>query len=211
MNLLLEHKILIRSPFKNPSPALFLDRDGVLIEDNHYVCRPENVSLCPGVGHFLSRAALSELPVVIVTNQSGISRGLFDWNAYVSVTKRMLELLGPAAPISAIYASGHGPEAASLSWRKPGPLMLLEASKDLNIDLGRSLIIGDRLTDLKAGAAAGLKFLAHVLTGYGHKERSSVLDWVAKEQASDLGSDNSLEVELLDSLSDFRFERLVCD
>ena len=205
----MEHKIVIKQPFEKPSPALFLDRDGVLIEDKHYLCKSEDVELCAGVFQLLQHAATRSWPVVVVTNQSGISRGFFDWHAYANVTTRMLDLLGSAAPLAAIYANGYGPEAALTSWRKPSPAMLKEAAVDLNLDLCRSLLIGDRLTDLKSGAAAGLKYLGHVLTGHGQKERSSVTNWAAKVR-SQSRSGISLEVDLLDSLCDFSMDRLTC-
>jgi D-glycero-D-manno-heptose 1,7-bisphosphate phosphatase len=208
MTPLLEHKIVFQKRFKCPRPALFLDRDGVLLEDVHYLRRPDDVSLCLGARLLLEHAALQKFPVVIVTNQSGVSRGLFNWDSYWCVTNCMLELLGPAAQISAIYASGHGPDAPQNSWRKPSPAMLVAAAEDLNLDLSRSLMIGDRLSDLKAAAAAGLKYLAHVLTGHGQKERSSVLDWAGS--VTSCGSEIPVEVELIDCLYDFPIERLLC-
>ena len=204
---MLEHKILMQAPCEYPRPALFLDRDGVLIEDKHYLCRPEDVSLCLGAHLLLEYAALQNWPVVIVTNQSGVSRGLYGWDVYTDVTNRMLELLGPSAPISALYASGHGPKALPSSWRKPSPAMLATAASDLNLDLSRSLLAGDRLTDLKAGASAGLKSLAHVLTGHGAKERSSVMNWVANVYTHS-GSSISLDVRLIDTLCEFPFDCL---
>lgn len=206
---ILEHKILIQSPFEQSAPALFLDRDGVLIEDKHYLFNPDDVALCPGVHLLLEQASRQRWPVVVVTNQSGISRGLFDWHAYGEVTNRMLELLGAAAPLAAIYANGHGAQAAPSSWRKPSPAMLIEAAGDLNLDLSRSLLIGDRLTDLKAGAAAGLKYLAHVLTGHGQKERTLVSDWAAKVKPH-CKPGIILKVDLIDSLCDFPIDRLSC-
>jgi D-glycero-D-manno-heptose 1,7-bisphosphate phosphatase len=206
---MLENKILIQSPLEQSAPALFLDRDGVLIEDKHYLFKPDDIALCPGVHFLLEQASRQRWPVIVVTNQSGISRGLFDWHAYGEVTSRMLELLGAAAPIAAIYANGYGPQAAPSSWRKPSPAMLIEAAGDLNLDLSRSLLIGDRLTDLKAGAAAGLKYLVHVLTGHGQKERALVSDW-AVEQKSQCEPGIILEVDLIDSLCDFPIARLTC-
>ena len=94
-------------------------------------------------------------PVVVVTNQSGIARGFFSWADVDNVNNRVQELLGFDAPLAAIYANGHGPDAPVNSWRKPNPQMLMEASRHLNLDLQRSVLIGDRLSDLQAGAATG--------------------------------------------------------
>ena len=152
-------------------PALFLDRDGVVIEDKHHLCDPQLVELCPGAQEVIEAAKSKGWAVVIITNQSGISRGFFSWDEYHRVTAHMLELLGKNAEPTAIYANGYGPNQSQQFWRKPNPGMLLEAARDLGLDLSQSIIIGDRLSDLKAGANAGLSELMHVLTGHGHKER----------------------------------------
>tara|TARA_B100002052_G_C15871429_1_gene594852 strand:+ start:1377 stop:2066 length:690 start_codon:yes stop_codon:yes gene_type:complete len=152
-------------------PALFLDRDGVVIEDKHYISDPELVELCPGAKELIIETKKQGNAVILVTNQSGIARGLFDWKDYQLVTDKMLELLGGTATPTAIYANGYGPNQSYESWRKPNPGMLIKAAKDLGVDLKRSTIIGDRLSDLQTGVNAGLRQLIHVLTGKGHKER----------------------------------------
>jgi len=151
----LERRRLLQAPWSTPQPALFLDRDGVLIEDLHHLCDPDQLVLCPGALSLVNYSNQQCLPVVVITNQSGIARGYFDWDAYERVTDRLLTVLGPQAQIAAIYANGYGSEASSNSWRKPCPAMLLVAAKELNLDLSRSLLIGDRLSDLEAGARAG--------------------------------------------------------
>ena len=173
----LEYRQLFVERFSRPTPALFLDRDGVVIEDCHYLSDPRHVRLCSGATNLLHHAKLTGWPVILVTNQSGISRGFFQWDDFVLVNNRMQELLGKDAPLSAIYANGYGPDCPKICWRKPRPEMLIEASKDLNIDLKKSILIGDRLSDLKAGEAAGLASLFHVLTGYGADARKSVESW----------------------------------
>ncbi len=146
-------------------------------------------------------------PVVVITNQSGIGRGYFNWGAYEAVTERLIELLGPSAPLAAVYANGHGPEPPPNSWRKPSPAMLKAAATDLRLDLHRSLLVGDRLSDLQAGARAGLSWLAHVCTGHGEQERSAVLKW--QEQLQAMSSEaGPVEVVLLESLQDFPLERI---
>ena len=155
-------------------PALFLDRDGVVIEDKHHLCDPQLVELCRGAQELIKAAKSKGHAVVLITNQSGISRGFFSWDDYNCVTEKMLILLGVKAEPTAIYANGYGPDQSQQTWRKPNPGMLLEAAKDLRIDLSQSTIIGDRLSDLKAGANAGLLQLIHVLTGHGHKERPQI-------------------------------------
>lgn len=200
----LEHCRRLRAPWPTPQPALFLDRDGVLIEDRHHLCDPDQVELCSGTLSLVNHASQQGWPVVVITNQSGIARGYFTWNVYEQVTDRLLALLGPNAPIAAIYANGHGPDAPCTSWRKPSPAMLLAASQELNLDLSRSLLIGDRLSDLQAGGRAGLPWLVHVLSGHGVEERAAVEQWGAGTS-----SDNhSCELTLLNSLLEFPFHRL---
>ena len=203
----LEHRRLLRRPYLKPAPALFLDRDGVLIEDRQHLCDPDQVQLCPGALQLLEAANARDWPVVLITNQSGIARGYFGWDAYERVTDRLLELLGPLTPIAAIYASGHGPNSPATSWRKPSPAMLLAAATDLHLDLSRSLLVGDRLTDLLAGSRGGLNWLGHVTTGHGQWERDAVEIWSAQIQDANK-QNHSCDVVLLETLHDFPVDRL---
>ena len=200
----LERRRLLQAPWAQPQPALFLDRDGVLIEDRHDLRDPGQVELCPGALPLVTHANQQDSPVVVITNQSGIARGYFDWDAYERVTDRLLSLLGPNAPLAAIYANGHGPDAPSNSWRKPSPAMLLAASKELNLDLSRSLLIGDRLSDLEAGARAGLSWLVHVLSGHGAEERAAAEQWGGRARTEN----QTCELTLLTSLLEFPCHRL---
>lgn len=191
--------------FAIPAPALFLDRDGVLIEEKRHLCKPQDVVLFPGAQDLLRQAQQYGWPAVMITNQSGIARGLFQWDDYERVTDRLLDLLGPDAPLSAIYANGHSPDAPTSSWRKPSPAMLVAASQELNLDLNGSLLIGDRLSDLQAGAAAGLDWLGHVLTGHGQRERPGVVARIGPSGHFqwENPSNRLAHVVLLESLLDF--------
>ena len=153
-------------------------------------------------------ATSNSWPVVVVTNQSGIARGLFSWRDVDEVNKRMQELLGSKASLAAIYANGYGPDAPTNSWRKPSPQMLLDAGKELNLDLQRSLLIGDRLSDLQAGAAAGVAKVFHVLSGHGRSARASVLDW-HRQLGAHPSAAHIPALELLDSLETFPFSILM--
>ena len=204
----LERRLLMRLPLSKPTPALFLDRDGVVIEDKHHLHKPDEVELCPGIIELLSHAKKSGWPAVLITNQSGIARGLFSWQDYEAVTQRLLELLGDASPLSAIYANGHGPDAAANSWRKPSPGMLLAAAAELNLDLARSLFVGDRLSDLQAGEQAGLCWVAHVSTGHGEQERERVFAWHNHHHETTIDGEE-IELALLESLHDFPLERII--
>jgi D-glycero-D-manno-heptose 1,7-bisphosphate phosphatase len=180
----MERRRLFKSASGPAVPALFLDRDGVLIEDKHHLADPAQVVLHQGAKALVEMATQQEWSVVVITNQSGISRGYFDWAAYERVTDELLRLLGSSAPLAGVYANGHGPDAPAGSWRKPSPAMLLEAERELNLDLTRSILVGDRRSDLEAGACAGVPTLVHVLTGHGHGERSAITAWARQLQAA---------------------------
>ena len=121
----------------------------------------------------------------------------------------MQDLLGDDAPLYAIYANGYGPDAPAQSWRKPSPRMLEVASVDLNLDLNRSILIGDRLTDLQAGSRAGISKLFHVITGHGLSARPSVLEWIRSSDSNFqlIGTNSGYHsvLQLLDNLGDFPF------
>lgn len=175
----------------------------MLIEDRHYLCNPDDVQLCPGAKKLLEYAKTFNWPIVLVTNQSGIARGLFDWAAYEQVTERLLFLLGSEAPLTAIYANGSGPDEQNSTWRKPSPGMLLAAAEDLNVDLSNSLLAGDRLSDLQAGAEAGLPLVIHLLTGHGQNERQAVENWGSQNQHA------GFEIILINSLLDFPIYKFI--
>jgi len=198
----LQRRRLLQPARTEPTPALFLDRDGVLIEDVHHLCDPGQVVLCPGSQELLKEANQYGWAVVVITNQSGIARGYFDWAAYEQVTDELLRLLGPSAPLAGVYANGHGPDASAGSWRKPSPAMLLEAERELNLDLTRSILVGDRRSDLQAGARAGVPILVHVLTGHGLEERPGITAW-AEGNKEAWRENPAAELWFLDSLLTF--------
>ena len=161
---------------KGFSKAVFFDRDGVINEDCHYIKEPNRVKLCIGVRELIREIYVKNIPIVIITNQSGISKNLLTWKDYHLVTEKILKELGYPNPVSAIYANSYKDTQNKSSWRKPNPNMIMQASKDLKIDLEKSILIGDRLTDLQAGFSSGIKNLVHVLTGHGIKEREDVIN-----------------------------------
>lgn len=163
-------------------PALFLDRDGVIIEDRHHIKNPDDVHLCEGSREIIKSALDKDWWVVVITNQSGIGRHLFTWEDYHLVTRRMLQALGSDSRPSAIYANGYTPGESWQSWRKPNPGMILEAAKRLNINIKDSILIGDRVTDLESGYKAGLKTLIHVTTGHERQERAVVNEFYKKNR-----------------------------
>lgn len=155
--------------------ALFLDRDGVIIQDMHYLKDENKVLLHERIKELLGLALRFDVPVFVITNQSGIARKRFDWEDYRKVTSKMMTLLGShSEAIYAIYANGYSDCEQENSWRKPNPEMIINAAIDYNIDLESSVLIGDRISDIIAGARANVGTTVHLLTGHGAKERSMV-------------------------------------
>ncbi len=187
--------------------AIFFDRDGVLIKDMHYLHDPKNVFLEKGVIELMQYALKNLIPVFIVTNQSGISRKLFTWNDYISVTNKMIELIGNSHPIVGIYSNSYL-SIDNNTWRKPNPGMILKAANKFKINLKDSILIGDRLTDLKAGLNAGIGNLVHLLTGHGLDEREDVYEFINKKNK--YANFQSINIYYMKNLLEF-FEKIPAD
>ena len=172
-------------------PALFLDRDGTVIENTPYLNDPAQVSVIPGAREAIAAFRAKGYAVVIVTNQSGVARGLVSPEQYRAVEAAVIAALGPGL-VDATYACPFYPEHP---WRKPKPGMLLAAAHDLALSLASSVMVGDALADMKAGAAAGLGVLVHVGTGHGGDERAAVETWIGARS-----TDNLWRVGFVDSL-----------
>lgn len=203
-------KIIYNHEKKNnskKSPVLFLDRDGVIIEDVHYINDPNKVKLCLGARKLIRKFYENNVAVVIITNQSGISKGLITWEDYLSVTKSMIKKLGNPNPISAIYANSHLSDLPRSNWRKPNPNMILQAIKDLNLDLKKSILIGDRWSDILAGINAGIVNLITVETGYGFKEKNKILKKL-NEEINFSEKKNSQNIFFIKNLNKFPYELL---
>ena len=144
-------------------PALFIDRDGTLIEEVDHCCDPAYVRVYPGAAEELTRARTMGWANIIITNQSGIGRGYFTEEQFKLVQEEVYRQLGHT--IDAAYMSPDLPGSKSLR-RKPAPGMILEAASEHGIDLNRSFMIGDKDIDIKCGANAGVRTIL-VETGYG--------------------------------------------
>ena len=144
-------------------PALFLDRDGVLVEDTHYLGRAEDVRMLEGASAAVARCNRAGIPVVLVTNQSGIARRLYDWQGFHAVQAALSRALAKAgAHLDATLACAHHADGsapfniADHPWRKPSPGMILAAGSRMKLDLAHSWIVGDRAADIATGRAAHL-------------------------------------------------------
>jgi D-glycero-D-manno-heptose 1,7-bisphosphate phosphatase len=135
--------------------AVFLDRDGTLIHNVPYCSDPAKVEVLPGVTESLKRLKERGFKLIVVTNQSGIGRGYFGEDTFWKVQAAFEQRVGLGL-IDVTYFCGDHPDQAS-DRRKPGPGMLLEAGRDLGLDLASCFMIGDSESDAEAGARAGVK------------------------------------------------------
>ena len=152
-------------------PAIFLDRDGVVIENRlDYVRRWEDVKIFPAAVEVLSRLASSPYQIVFITNQSAVGRGIISLETARKINQQLVfELNKAGCRVDGVFMCPHAPEE-NCSCRKPLPGLLYQAANLLNIDLARSIMIGDAWTDLQAGQSAGVVRYALVLTGRGHQQ-----------------------------------------
>jgi D-glycero-D-manno-heptose 1,7-bisphosphate phosphatase len=156
--------------------AAFLDRDGTIIDDVHYIGKPELVALRPGAAGAIASLNRAGIPVIVVTNQSGIARGLFTQADYERVAARIAELLARQdAHVDATYMCPHHPEFDSeCDCRKPGTLLFRRAAAEHGLDLTRSAYIGDRWRDVAPGIALGGRpmLIAEESTGADERDRA---------------------------------------
>jgi D-glycero-D-manno-heptose 1,7-bisphosphate phosphatase len=157
----------------SPRPAAFVDRDGVINEDLGHVHRIEDFRLLPGATAGLRLLQAAGYRLVVVTNQAGIARGLYSEADYQRLTRHLRTTLRrEGITLDAAYHCPHHPEAGlgalrtECACRKPAPGMLLRARDELGVDLARSVLIGDKRSDLEAGRAAGVGRLALVESGH---------------------------------------------
>ena len=155
--------------------ALFLDRDGIVNEDRDYVIRREDFVWVPSIFDLVGAGIRLGLKPVVVTNQSGIARGLYSEVEYVALTEWMMaEFRSRGVPLTAVYHCPWHPEATVAAyrgdhpWRKPNPGMLLAAVAEHGIDLASSIMVGDRWGDIAAAQAAGVPM--RVLVGDGGRD-----------------------------------------
>ena len=144
-------------------PAAFLDRDGVINVDRGYVYRREDFEFVPGVLEGARRLSETGYGLVVVTNQSGIGRGMYSEDDFQTLTQWMVQSFAAAgAPVAGVYFCPHHPTEAVGAYRldcqcrKPAPGMLLQAAAKLGLDLVASVMFGDRASDLQAAKAAGV-------------------------------------------------------
>ncbi len=156
-----------------PNRCVFLDRDGTINEEVNYLSHPKQLRLIAGAAAAIKLLNQAEFKVVVVTNQAGIARGYFTEQTVREIHQALERMLGEqGAAVDAIYYCPHHPAAGigvyrqECNCRKPNPGMLERAARELNIDLGESFVVGDKISDLEAGLAVGCRNIL-VQTGYG--------------------------------------------
>ena len=143
--------------------ALFLDRDGVINIDHAYVCKPENFEFVDGIFELCRSAKQLDFLICVVTNQAGIGRGFYTEQDFLGLTEWMCRAFKTEGVlIDKVYfcpthpVHGIGNYQVESPFRKPNPGMLLQAAQELAIDLSKSILVGDKESDIQAGIAAGL-------------------------------------------------------
>ena len=158
--------------------AIFLDKDGTLIEDVPYNVDPALIRLYPGVPEALRRFRSAGYRLIVISNQAGVARGYFEESALAGVRETLYGLLAAeGVPLDGFYYCPHHPDgvvaayAVACECRKPGPGMILRAAREHCVDLAGSWMIGDILNDVEAGSRAGCRT---VLVDNGNET-----EWVA--------------------------------
>jgi D-glycero-D-manno-heptose 1,7-bisphosphate phosphatase len=178
---------------RNPLPAVFLDRDGVINEEVNYLSRIEDLRLIKGAGAAIRRLNEAGLPVIVVTNQSAVARGYITEDQLFDIHKAMVAMLAEEkASLQGIFYSpyheqGAGAYRRQTTCRKPGSGMLRAAADEFAISLPDSVLVGDRVNDIRAGHAAGTRAIL-VRTGHGAREtafaEASEADFIADDLAA---------------------------
>ncbi len=154
-------------PSDQAKRAVFLDRDGVLIEERHYLHKIEDVVIFPGTGRALRSLQEAGFLLFVVTNQSGIGRGYFSEQEMHAVHDHIrAELAKDGVRFTKFYHAPEAPDQPSRG-RKPSPEFLLDAQREFHVDLSSSYMVGDKLVDLECGWNAKVKTCFLVRTGYG--------------------------------------------
>ena len=160
--------------------AIFLDRDGTLIVEKNYLCRPEDVQIFPATSAGLKRLSDAGFKLFIVSNQSGVGRGYFTLADVENVNQHLCrELAADGVRFEKIFIAPEKPDEPSRG-RKPSPQFLFDARDEFDLDLAQCYLIGDKLSDLECGWNAGVKKSILVRTGYGAELERESPDKIAR-------------------------------
>ena len=158
----LDKKALIpeqRLPKEGKRKVVFLDRDGTINVEKGYIIDPQEIELAPLAGASISSLNRQGIPVIVITNQAAIEKGLLTVETFEKINEKLWnDLQAVNAHYDALYYCPHSPEiTAECLCRKPKSGLFLQAARDFNIDLPASFMVGDKLTDVKAGRSSGCK------------------------------------------------------
>lgn len=160
--------------------AVFLDRDGTIVEDVGYLNDPKQLQFIPGSIEAIKKLNEAGIKVVVITNQSGVARGLITEDMLQTIDKTLHKwILSGGAHLDGLYYCPHHPEHGVYPYkqtcecRKPHPGLIKRAQRDLDIDLKQSFMIGDKHSDIEAGKRAGVKTV-FVLSGRGREEAGKI-------------------------------------
>jgi len=191
-------KFIFKNNNSRSKKGLFLDRDGVLIEDVHHIKSPKEVVLCKNVIEFLREAREKGFELIVVTNQSSISRSIITYEEYKIITEKFLSLIDHDLYPDLILSSFHLPKNENklkdFNWRKPGAGMINYAINLQKYEKSESGLIGDKLTDLIAGVNAGLSNIAYIKSEIHKDESSLIKSW---------SLNNKISYKELEKLEDF--------
>lgn len=155
---------------KSRKPAVFLDRDGTILNERGYLSDPKKMFFYPGVYRALANLRKAGFKLVVITNQSGVGRGYFTLATLKKINQKFSRLLSArGAKIDGIYYCPHRPDAGC-ACRKPRPKLVKQAARELNLDIRRSFVVGDQLRDIQLAKNTGAKGIL-VLTGGGRSAR----------------------------------------
>lgn len=183
-NIELEPLVIINNDahpkYKIPQPAILLDRDGVIIEEQtDYLRTEDSIKFLPGVLEAIKHTTERKIPIIVITNQSAVGRSIISLEQAIFLNRVIMQQIEDfGGRIDAVYMCYHHP-SDNCDCRKPAPKMPLLAKEQMNLDFANSYFIGDTLNDMKTARAAGLKEVL-VLTGHGANEYES-LDEVNKK------------------------------
>ena len=181
-------KLILKSNKNFSEKALFIDRDGVLIEDVHHINSPDKVFLCSKVKNFLIAAKQECYDIVVITNQSSVSRKIISYDEYINITTKFLSLLPKDIYPDLILSSFHLPNNENnlrdFNWRKPDTGMIDYAIKLGKYNRFKSVIVGDKLTDLISGYKSGISNIIYVKSNL-HKDQFPIVEkWAMNNKIS---------------------------
>ncbi len=192
----------------NTNKALFVDRDGVINREKDYVFRKEEFEFIDGVFEAMKEITGLGYKIIVITNQAGIARGLYSEEDFHQLTGWMIEVFRKkGVEIASVYYDPYHPEYGRGKYkkksprRKPAPGMILDAAREHRLDLQRSVLVGDKLTDIEAGRRAGVGRLFLVRTGHPFREEEVPEDCEVAEDLREVAG------RLRDEIREMRYER----